>query len=63
ILVAIRRYAFGADLDPSILIFGALLAVSITVAHRSNIQRLLNGTESQITSFEPAQGMLGRGEL
>ena len=63
ILVAIRRYAFGAELDPSILIFGALLAVSIIVAHRSNIQRLLNGTESQIISFQPAQGMLGRGEL
>ena len=63
ILVVIRRYAFGVELDPSILIFGTILAVSIIVAHRSNIQRLLNGTESRITSFEPAQGMLGRGEL
>lgn len=62
-LVALRRYAFGADLDPSLLVFGGLLAFSIVVAHRSNIQRLLNGTESQISSFEPAQGMLGRGEL
>lgn len=62
-IVAVRRYGFGADLDPSIFVFGALLAVSIIVAHRSNIKRLLNGTESQISSFEPAQGMLGRGEL
>ncbi len=62
-LVALRRYAFGAELDPSLLVFGGLLALSIVVAHRSNIQRLLNGTESQISSFEPAQGMLGRGEL
>ena len=62
-LVALRRYGFGADLDPSILVFGGLLALAIIVAHRSNIQRLLNGTESQISSFEPAQGMLGRGEL
>jgi glycerol-3-phosphate acyltransferase PlsY len=62
-LVALRRYAFGADLDPSLLVFGGLLALSIVVAHRSNIKRLLNGTESQISSFEPAQGMLGRGEL
>jgi glycerol-3-phosphate acyltransferase PlsY len=63
ILVALRRYAFGADLDPSILLFGSLLALSIVIAHRSNIRRLLNGTESQISSFSPAQGMLGRGEL
>jgi len=62
-LVAIRRFGFGADIDLSILVFGSLLALAIVVAHRSNIQRLLNGTESQISSFEPAQGMLGRGEL
>jgi glycerol-3-phosphate acyltransferase PlsY len=62
-LVAIRRYGFGADLDPSLFVFGSLLALAIVVAHRSNIQRLLKGTESQISSFSPAQGMLGRGEL
>jgi len=62
-LVAIRRFGFGADIDLSILVFGGLLALAIIVAHRSNIQRLLNGTESQISSFEPAQGMLGRGEI
>ncbi|MEF8815835.1 MAG: glycerol-3-phosphate 1-O-acyltransferase PlsY [Salinibacter sp.] len=62
-LVAVRRFGFGADLDLSLLVFGGLLALAIVVAHRSNIQRLLNGTESQISSFEPAQGMLGRGEL
>jgi glycerol-3-phosphate acyltransferase PlsY len=62
-LVAIRRYGFGAELDPSLLVFGSILALAIIVAHRSNIQRLLDGTESQISSFSPAQGMLGRGEL
>ena len=62
-LVAIRRYLFGAALDPSLLVFGILLALAIIAAHQSNIRRLLNGTESQISSFEPAQGMLGRGEL
>lgn len=62
-IVALRRYALGAELDPSLLVFGGLLALSIVVAHRSNIQRLVNGTESQISSFSPAQGMLGRGEL
>lgn len=63
LLVALRRYAFGVDLDPSILLFGSLLGLAIIVAHRSNIQRLFNGTEGQISSFKPAQGMLGRGEL
>jgi len=62
-IVAFRRFGFGADLDPSLLVFGMFLALAIVVAHRSNIQRLLNGTESQISSFAPAQGMLGRGEL
>lgn len=62
-LVAVRRYIFGADLDPSLLVFGILLALAIIAAHQSNIRRLLNGTESRISSFEPAQGMLGRGEI
>jgi len=39
-LVAVRRYAFGVNLDPSILVFGLVLAVAIVVAHRSNIQRV-----------------------
>lgn len=62
-LVALRRYVFGADLDPSLLVFGSILALGIVVAHQSNIKRLWNGSESQISSFKPAQGMLGRGEL
>lgn len=61
--VAIRKYGFGVELDPSLLVFGGLLALAIIVAHQSNIRRLMNGTESQISSFEPAQGMLGRGEI
>lgn len=62
-IVAVRRYVFEVDLDPSLLVFGSLLALGIVIAHQSNIQRLWNGTESQISSFKPAQGMLGRGEL
>lgn len=62
-VVAIRRYAFGVDLDPSILVVGSLLALAIIVAHQSNIRRLLNGTENKVSSFRPAQGMLGRGEI
>lgn len=62
-IVAIRRYGFGADLDPSLLVVGLLMGLAIIVAHRSNIRRLLNGTENEVSSFSPAQGMLGRGEI
>lgn len=62
-LVALRRYALDAPIDVSLLVFGTVLALAIVVAHRSNIRRLLNGTESRISSFQPAQGMRGRGEL
>ncbi len=62
--VAIRRYVFGIEsLDPSLLVFGILLGLAVIMAHRTNIERLLNGSESRIRSFRPARGMLGRGEL
>jgi glycerol-3-phosphate acyltransferase PlsY len=62
-IVAVRRYAFGADLHPSLLIFGIVLGLAIVVAHQSNIRRLLRGNENRVSSFSPAQGMLGRGEI
>ncbi len=62
--VAIRRYLFDIEsLDPSLLVFGAVMAAGIIVAHRSNIKRLLRGNENRVSSFSPAKGMLGRGEL
>ncbi len=62
--VAIRRYLFDIEsLDPSLLVFGAVMAAGIIVAHRSNIKRLLQGNENRVSSFSPAKGMLGRGEL
>jgi acyl phosphate:glycerol-3-phosphate acyltransferase len=62
--VAIRRYVFDINsLDPSLLVFGALMALGIVIAHRTNIQRLLRGNENRVSSFRPAKGMRGRGEL
>ena len=62
--LAVRKYIFHTDaLDTSILVFGIIIAVGIIVAHRANIKRLLNGTESRIRSFGLAKGMRGRGEL
>jgi len=63
IIVAIRKYGFGVDIDGSLLVVGIVIATAIVVAHRSNIGRLLRGNENQVSSFSPAQGMLGRGEL
>lgn len=62
-IAAVRRYTFGVDLDPSLIVVGILIALSIIVAHRSNIGRLLRGNENRVGSFAPAQGMLGRDEL
>lgn len=62
-IVAIRKYAFGADLDPSLLIFTVLLGLAVIIAHQSNIRRLLQGNENQVNSFRPAKGMVGRGEI
>lgn len=62
-IVAIRKYGAGADLDGSLLVIGLLIGTAIIVAHRSNIQRLLQGNENRVGSFRPAQGMLGRGEI
>lgn len=62
--VAIRRYVFDIEsLDPSLLVFGAVMAAGIIFAHRSNIKRLLQGNENRVGSFRPAKGMRGRGEL
>lgn len=62
--VAIRRYVFGVDsLDPSLLVFGVVLALGIIFAHHSNIRRLLTGQERRIRSFRPGLGMRGRGEV
>lgn len=62
--IAIRRYLFGIEaLDPSLLIFSIVMALGIILAHRANIQRLIQGTESRLRSFRPARGMHGKGEL
>ncbi|MFO8100100.1 MAG: glycerol-3-phosphate 1-O-acyltransferase PlsY [Salinibacter sp.] len=62
-IAALRKYGMGADLDGSLLVIGLLIGTAIIVAHRSNIQRLLQGNENRVSSFQPAQGMLGRGEI
>jgi glycerol-3-phosphate acyltransferase PlsY len=62
-IVAVRKYVFGVDLTASVLIFGIVVALAIVVAHQSNIKRLLAGNENRVSSFKPAEGMRGRGEI
>lgn len=53
-VVAIRKFIFHVDaMDMSLLIFGGLLALAVVYAHRTNIKRLLDGTEKRILSFKP----------
>ena len=55
--VAIRKYLFHVDsIDASILFFSIFMALTIFLAHRGNIQRLLVGSESRIRSFRPGRG-------
>jgi acyl phosphate:glycerol-3-phosphate acyltransferase len=62
--VAIRRYVFGIEsLDPSLLVLSAIMAAGIIYAHRANIKRLLNGTESRVRTFRPHRGLIGNGPL
>lgn len=50
IVLLIMRYGFGIDIDGSIIIFGALISSAIIYKHKSNISRLLAGTESKVGS-------------
>lgn len=44
----VLKFGFGWDIDGSILVFGILVASGIVYKHKSNIQRLLAGTESKV---------------
>jgi len=62
--IAVRRFVFDVEtLDRSLLLFGCVFAIAILYAHRSNIRRLISGTENQIKHFRLAHGMHRRGEL
>ena len=62
--VGIRKYYLGIDrLDASLFVISIAIAMGLIWAHRSNIRRLLDGTENRVGSFRPARGMIGKGEL
>ena len=62
--IAIRKFVFDINaLDSSLLVFGGLMALVIVFAHRSNIRRLIKGTENRVRSFRLARGLRSRGKL
>lgn len=48
----VMKYVYGFDklVDGSMVIFGAFVATGIIVKHKSNIKRLMDGTESKVGS-------------
>lgn len=59
--IALRKYVFGVErLDASLLVLGSVMALSILLMHRTNIQRLISGTENRIGSFKPSKGRLNQ---
>ncbi len=56
----VLRYWLGWDIDGSIIIFSTVIALSIIVKHKSNIKRLLEGSENRIKSFKPSSGRINQ---
>ncbi len=50
VTLLIMKYALGMDVDGSIIIFSFIVAFGIIYRHKSNIQRLKDGTESKVGS-------------
>ena len=53
ITLLVMRYVLGIDIDGSIIIFSILVATGIIYRHKSNIQRLKDGTESKVGKKKP----------
>ncbi len=52
ISLIIMRFGFGYYVDGSIIIFAIFIAAGIIYKHKSNIKRLLNGTENKVNFGE-----------
>lgn len=50
-----KRFIFFAPVSLTLLVFGSLIPVLIIYTHRSNIQRLLSGTENKISFTKSTQ--------
>lgn len=58
ISLLIFRYVLHWDIDGSLIVLSAIVALVIVIKHQGNIKRLLEGTENRISSFSPSKGRL-----
>ncbi|MBO6793524.1 MAG: glycerol-3-phosphate 1-O-acyltransferase PlsY [Balneolaceae bacterium] len=56
ITLLIMRYGLQQDIDGSIIVFALIVASGIIYKHKSNIQRLLDGTESKVGQSKKVEG-------
>lgn len=57
ISLIVMKYVYGLEklVDGSMVIFGAIVATGIIVKHKTNINRLISGTESKVGSSKKSQ--------
>lgn len=60
IILLILKYWGNLTIDGSVIVFAIILAISIILKHKTNIRRLLDGSENSINSFKPAKGWLNK---
>lgn len=49
LMLLILRYIFHWAIDPSVIIFGAIIGLGIIIKHSGNIKRLIAGNENKIS--------------
>jgi glycerol-3-phosphate acyltransferase PlsY len=51
----VMRYGLDIEIDGSIIVFAIIVASGIIYKHKSNIQRLINGTENRVGKSKPKE--------
>lgn len=51
ISILLLRYGFGYFVDGSVIIFASIVAAGIIIKHKSNIRRLIDGSESKVNIY------------
>jgi acyl phosphate:glycerol-3-phosphate acyltransferase len=59
LFLLILRYIVGVGyVDGSLIVVVSIIAAGIVIKHHGNIKRLMEGTESRISSFAPSKGKI-----
>ena len=51
----VMRYGLDIEIDGSIIVFAIIVASGIIYKHKSNIQRLIDGTENRVGKSKPKE--------